>query len=128
MSKGEIDRCLLFIIVTVAYKDALMVFHPFFTPEVEVSGVVREFDREALREFAGGIYLPEEDRGNRFTTGLPAEIGLQQALHRSEPRHGNRRAVMQHDDHIRVDRREFRDQAILAGGQIHMAAVIALGL
>ena len=101
---------------------------PVVPGEIEIRGRIGELQGEAFGQFSRRVDRAEQYVRRRFSYSLAAEIGLEDSFRLIRPRHLHRRAVMQYDHRIRLNRRHLLYQSVVSVGQLQMRPVVALRL
>ncbi len=96
--------------------------------EEEGARVVLEFQREGLGQPSAGVRLAPQQLVAGLAHPLAAEVHLEHRGHVASPGAGDRRAVVQHHHRVGLGGRHCGDQLVLAVGQVHVPAVVPLGL
>ena len=84
--------------------------------------------RERLGETSARLGIAHDHVGHRGTTGLSAQVGLDDRRGAVGPRHQDGRPVAQHDDRARVGRTHGSHQFVVRRGKCQGGAVVPLRL
>ena len=126
VSEREQHIHLFLIIIAVADKDAFPVlYHISLTDIGEIRRIVLQLLRKCLRKPAARIYFSKKNVAHSAAYRLTSQIGFHDSLHLIRPGHLHRRAIVKHNDGVRLYRSHLRDQLILTVGHPHMSSVIA---
>ena len=129
VAEGEADLHLLLVIVAVAHPDALGVVHGVLVAgEVQVAGVVLQPQGPGLGQMAAGVGVAVEQGVGGLARALAAQVQAENGGHAVGPGQLHGAAAVEDHDGIGLHGGDPLDQLILALGQAHMAAVVALAL
>ena len=105
MAKGKAHRHVEFVIVPIAYIQALSVGHPVAAGgELAVAGRVFHGVGEALGQLAAGAALPSEQMGAGLCGALACQIQVENGTHPGRKGHIIGCAAKGHKDDVWIDR------------------------
>mmetsp|Transcript_602 Transcript_602/g.1326 ORF Transcript_602/g.1326 Transcript_602/m.1326 type:complete len:259 (-) Transcript_602:1160-1936(-) len=115
--------------MAVANVEPLAIDHlPRVCRKMGVRGMVTRADGERLRQLSARARMPIEQVHQRACTSLTTKVEFEYGRTLLDPRHLNRSAVAQRDDHVALRCRYSRDELVDLLRQSHVLPIKALAL